>query len=152
MLRRGLPVEYSYSIKDSFYLKMCISFLFFLQKVGGVGGPLLGPCIFPLFIFHCSGAHIFEQIEISFSAWDFMLAPRDSPNSKATFVLCEAEPILSRDGNHWPYEKSSGTDGDLLRRGDFHTKVTRVLVVCRFWSCLGSLGRKVIKYAHSGIA
>ena len=36
MLRRGLLVEYSYSIKDSFYLKMCISFLFFffLQKVG----------------------------------------------------------------------------------------------------------------------
>ena len=29
MPRRGLPVEYSYSIKDSFYLKMCISFLFF---------------------------------------------------------------------------------------------------------------------------
>ena len=29
-----------------------------------------------------------------------MLAPRDSPNSKATFVLCEAEPILSRDGNN----------------------------------------------------
>ena len=38
MLRRGLPIEYSYSIKDSFYLKMCVSFLFFffLQKVGTV--------------------------------------------------------------------------------------------------------------------
>ena len=32
MLRRGLPVEYSYSIKDSFYFKMCISFLFFFFK------------------------------------------------------------------------------------------------------------------------
>ena len=31
-------MEYSYSIKDSFYLKMCVSFLFFffLQKVGTV--------------------------------------------------------------------------------------------------------------------
>ena len=36
MLRRRLPVEYSYSIKDSFYLKMFISFFFF-QKVGGGG-------------------------------------------------------------------------------------------------------------------
>ena len=66
--------------------------------------------------------------------------------------LSEAEPIVSRDSNHWPYEKSSGTDGDLLPRGDSHTKVTRVLVVCRFWSHLGCLGRKVTKYAHSGIA
>ena len=49
----GLPVEYSYSIKDSFYLKICISFLFFFffQKVGWGGGgagpqllPLRGPC------------------------------------------------------------------------------------------------------------
>ena len=45
MLRRGLPVEYSYSIKDSFYFKMCISFLFFFfkkswwGKEGGQGPP-----------------------------------------------------------------------------------------------------------------
>ena len=32
--------------------------------------------------------------------------------------LSEAEPILSKDGNHWPYEKSSGTDGDLLPQED----------------------------------
>ena len=70
MLRRSLPVEYSYSIKDSFYLKMCISFLFFVlffffSKSRGRGRqplPLRGPCIFPLFTFHLSGAHIFEQI------------------------------------------------------------------------------------------
>ena len=44
MLRRGLSVEYSYSIKDSFYLKMCISFLFFFfQNVGGGGGGKQGP-------------------------------------------------------------------------------------------------------------
>ena len=28
----------------------------------------------------------------------------------------------------------------------------RLLVVCRFWSHFGCLGRKVTKYAHSGIA
>ena len=45
MLRRGLPVEYSYSIKGSFYFKMCISFLFFFfkklwwGKEGGQGPP-----------------------------------------------------------------------------------------------------------------
>ena len=45
MLGRGLPVEYSYSIKDSFYFKMCISFLFFFFKKswwgkdGGQGPP-----------------------------------------------------------------------------------------------------------------
>ena len=42
MLRRGLQVEYSYAIKDSLYLKMCISFLFFLffflKKLGRRGG------------------------------------------------------------------------------------------------------------------
>ena len=53
MPRRGLPVEYFYSIKDSFYLKMCLSFHFFFfffsfQKLGGggVGGrglPERGP-------------------------------------------------------------------------------------------------------------
>ena len=32
--RRGLPVEYSYSIKETFYLKMCISFFFFSSKSG----------------------------------------------------------------------------------------------------------------------
>ena len=37
ILWRGLPVEYSFSIKGSFYLKMCISFLyiFFFKKWGG---------------------------------------------------------------------------------------------------------------------
>ena len=49
----GLPVEYSYSIKDSFYLKICISFLFFsflffIKWGGGRGAapqplPLRGP-------------------------------------------------------------------------------------------------------------
>ena len=38
MLRRRLPVEYSYSIKDSFYLKMFISFFFFKKWGGGGGG------------------------------------------------------------------------------------------------------------------
>ena len=33
--------------------------------------------------------------------------------------LSEAEPILSKDGNHSPYEKSSGTDGDLLSQDDW---------------------------------
>ena len=33
--------------------------------------------------------------------------------------LSEAEPILSKDGNHSPYEKSSGTDGDLLPQDDW---------------------------------
>ena len=54
MRRRGLPVEYSHCIKDSFYLKMCISFLsFFFQKWGGLPLqplPLRWPCIFS---FHC---------------------------------------------------------------------------------------------------
>ena len=53
MPRRGLLVEYSYSIKDSFYLKMCISFhlffLFFFSKswAGGEAGasPSVGPDI-----------------------------------------------------------------------------------------------------------
>ena len=52
MLRRGLPVEYSYSIKDSFYLKMCISFhlfffFFFSKSWGGEAGafPSVGPDI-----------------------------------------------------------------------------------------------------------
>ena len=36
--------------------------------------------------------------------------------------LSEAEPILSKDGNHGPYEKSSGTDGDLLPQEGFPYK------------------------------
>ena len=60
--------------------------------------------------------------------------------------------MLSKDGNHSPYEKSSGTDGDLLLQADSDTKVRWVLVVCRFWSHFGCLGRKVPKYAPSGIA
>ena len=31
--------------------------------------------------------------------------------------LSEAEPMLSWYGYHWPYKKSSGTDGDLFPRG-----------------------------------
>ena len=48
-VRRGLPVEYSYSIKDSFYLKMCISFLFFFFKKLGEGGGEAGAssCVGP---------------------------------------------------------------------------------------------------------
>ena len=60
MPRRGLPVEYSYSIKDSFYLKMCISFLFFFfffffskswgeGEGGGRGLPQRGPWYNTLF-------------------------------------------------------------------------------------------------------
>ena len=52
MPRRGLLVEYSYSIKDSFYLKMCISFhlfffFFFSKSWGGEAGasPSVGPDI-----------------------------------------------------------------------------------------------------------
>ena len=41
MLRRGPPVLYSYSIKDSFYLK-CV-FPIFFQKVGGGAWPLQRP-------------------------------------------------------------------------------------------------------------
>ena len=36
--------------------------------------------------------------------------------------LSEVEPILSKDDNHRPYEKSSGTDGDLLPQEDFPYK------------------------------
>ena len=36
--------------------------------------------------------------------------------------LSEVELILSKDGNHGPYEKSSGTDGDLLPQEDFPYK------------------------------
>ena len=39
----GLPVEYSYSIKDSFYLKICISFLFFFFFIKWGGGRVAGP-------------------------------------------------------------------------------------------------------------
>ena len=70
MRRRGLPVEYSHCIKDSFYLKMCISFLsFFFQKWGGGGGgggpppppppppppapPAPPPALALYFSFHC---------------------------------------------------------------------------------------------------
>ena len=36
--------------------------------------------------------------------------------------LSEVELILSKDCNHGPYEKSSGTDGDLLPQEDFPYK------------------------------
>ena len=53
VLRRGLPVEYSYSIKNSCYLKMCISQCFFtsfiLKKLGRGDGPLSpSPCASPV--------------------------------------------------------------------------------------------------------
>ena len=48
MLRRGSPVEYSYSIKDSFYLEMLFLLLFFPKSKGGGGGDMPSPQPFPL--------------------------------------------------------------------------------------------------------
>ena len=52
----------------------------------------------------------------------------------------------------WLFQKVS------ILGGDSHMKVTGMLVVslrvvnCRFWSRLGSLGRKANIFTHSGIA
>ena len=60
-------MEYSYSIKDSFYLKMCISFLFFFfQKVGGGGwaAPPAPPPVRAMARVYCEGGHrgiVFEE-------------------------------------------------------------------------------------------
>ena len=66
MPRRGLLVEYSYSIKDSFYLKMSISFLlfcfFFFKKLGGGeagASPSVGPDII---MYNTSVVYFFLQL------------------------------------------------------------------------------------------
>lgn len=99
----------------------------------------------------CVEVHGFSQLIKVHECQDTITVHHETCHP-STSELSEAEPILSSDGYYSPYEKSSGTVGDLLPRGDAHTKVTRVLVVCRFWSHLGCLGRKVTKYALSGVA
>ena len=96
----------------------------------------------------CGSSSSFSQlIKVHECQQDTITSHHETCHSSKS-ELSEAEPILSRDGNHWPYEKSSGTDGDLLSRGASHTNVTRVLVVCRFWSHLGCLRRKAGKWLN----
>ena len=49
--------------------------------------------------------------------------------------LSEAEPILSKDGNHGPYEKSNGTDRDLLSpyKSDVGVRRLQILVSPRLF-------------------
>ena len=56
----GLPVEYSYSIKDSFYLKICISF----GELAPQPLPLRGPCctIFSVRPFAHSRCHQLSEL------------------------------------------------------------------------------------------
>ena len=67
MPRRGLLVEYSYSIKDSFYLKMCISFhlffFFFFQKVWGGGEAGASPSVGPdIILYNTSVVYFFLKL------------------------------------------------------------------------------------------
>ena len=107
--------------------------------------------------FHWSGALIFEQI------WRPLLKNFQLEG----FFLATMKPVIHPSLN-WVKQSQYNTIKrrqsltlrkikrdrwcDLLPRGDSHTKVTRLLIVCRFYSHLGCFGRKVTKYAHSGIA